>query len=327
MKRMMLAAAAALALAIPSGPAAAQTTVTFGYLADPSHEAVMWAIKNGRVTSDTVEIEATALDISALIQATPAQTYDVVQTAAMAIPRARERGLDLKIIGTGLRYHASGEGAGIWVPKDSPIESVADLEGKRLGVYSIGSAGITLIRIALSEVHGMETEIGGGDIELAEVPAPALPAALATGQIDAATLIHAQAFEAMQTGDFRPITQTAEDLTERFGTRMVSAVLAGYGDEIEANPDVYLEFLRLLRESMEYAIENPEEVFPAVAEETGVAPEFFEAWFSRFSEFPVTLTEDDLKAIDILWEQAVEMGLLDAAPPVLETVWQPALDG
>ena len=104
-----------LAASVLASPAIAQTTVTFGYLADPSHEAVMWALRNGKVKSDTVKVEATPLDISALIQATAARTYDVVQTAAVAVPRARERGLDLRIVGTGLRYHTSGEGAGIWV--------------------------------------------------------------------------------------------------------------------------------------------------------------------------------------------------------------------
>ena len=101
-----------MAAAVLTAPAQAQTPVTFGYLADPSHEAVMWAVRNGKVKSDTVKIEATPLDISALIQATAARTYDVVQTAAVAVPRARERGLDLRIVGTGLRYHSSGEGAG-----------------------------------------------------------------------------------------------------------------------------------------------------------------------------------------------------------------------
>ena len=79
-----------LAASVLASPAAAQTTVTFGYLADPSHEAVMWALRNGKVKSDTVKIEATPLDISALIQATAARTYDVVQTAAVAVPRARD---------------------------------------------------------------------------------------------------------------------------------------------------------------------------------------------------------------------------------------------
>lgn len=307
------------------GGAHAETVIKFGYLADPSHEAVIWALKNGKVKSDKIRVEATPLDISALIQATAARTYDVVQTAAVAVPRARERGLDLRIIGTGLRYHASGEGAGIWVPKNSPIKTVADLKGKKLGVYSLGSAGITLIRIALSDVHGLNTATRGGDIELVEMPAPALPAALASGRIDAATLIHAQAFKAAKDGDFVAITQTAEDLTKKFGTRMVSAVLAGYGEKLEANPADYIEFLRLLRESVEYAQKNQEEVYAAVGAATNTDPEFFRAWFSRFSEFPVTLTSQDIRAIDLLLRRSVDLGLLKDAPPISEAIWKPAV--
>ncbi|MEM8665825.1 MAG: ABC transporter substrate-binding protein, partial [Pseudomonadota bacterium] len=125
MKRLLLAAATAFALA--ATPAAAKDTVTFAYLADPSHEAVLWALKNGKVSSDTIEVQADALQIPALIQATATKSYDVVQTAGMAIPRLRARGLDLRIVGTALRYHAHGEGADIWVPADSDIQSAADL--------------------------------------------------------------------------------------------------------------------------------------------------------------------------------------------------------
>jgi NitT/TauT family transport system substrate-binding protein len=306
-------------------PAWAQTAIKLGYLADPSHEAIMWALRNGKVKSDTVKVEATPLDISALIQATAARTYDVIQTAAMAVPRARERGLDLRIVGTGLRYHTAGEGAGIWVAKGSPIKSVADLKGKKLGVYSLGSAGITLIRIALADVHGLNVALMGGDVELAELPAPALPAALASGRVDAATLIHAQAFKAAQSGEFIAITQTAGDLTRKSGVRMVSAVLAGYGEKLDAAPDTYKEFLRVLHASMRYAVEHPDEVFPAVGKDTNTDPAFFAAWFTRFSDFPVILAKDDITAIDILWKRAIALDILKKAPPVLETVWKPAI--
>ncbi len=314
-----------LAGVVLSSPSQAQTTVTFGYLADPSHEAVMWPLRNGKVKSDKVKLEVTPLDISALIQATAARTYDVVQTAAVAVPRARERGLDLRIVGTGLRYHSSGEGAGIWVKKDSPIRSVSDLKGRKLGVYSLGSAGITLIRIALADVHGFNVAVRGGDLEFVEMPAPALPAALAAGRIDAATLIHAQAFKALQGGEFLPVTQTAADLTRKFGVRMVSAVLAGYGEKLDANPEIYKEFLRTLHAAMDYALKNPAEVFPAVGKDTNTDPEFFRAWFTRFSDFPVLLTQDDLKAIELLWKRAIELDILKAAPPVMDTVWKPAV--
>jgi len=311
---------------LASAPANAQTTVKFGYLADPSHEAVMWALKNGKVKSDKIRVEATPLNISALIQATAARSYDVIQTAAVAIPRARERGLDLRIVGTGLRYHASGEGAAIWVKKGSPIKTAADLKGKKLGVYSLGSAGITLIRIALSDVHGLNVAVRGGDLEFVEMPAPALPAALASGRIDAATLIHAQAFKAMQSDDFVAITQTAGDLTKKFGVRMVSAVLAGYGEKLDANPDAYKEFMRVLHASVQYALKNPGEVFPAVAKATNTDAEFFKAWFTRFSEFPAVLSKNDIKAIELLWKRAIELGILKKAPPVMETVWKPAIN-
>jgi NitT/TauT family transport system substrate-binding protein len=303
----------------------AQTKITFGYLADPSHEAALWALRHGKVKSDKITIEATPLNISALIQATAARTYDVIETAAVAVPRARERGLDLRIVGTGLRYHASGEGSGIWVKKGSPIKTVADLKGKKLGVYSLGSAGITLVRIALADVHGLNVNVRGGDLEFLEMPAPALPAALTSGSIDAATLIHAQAFKAMQTGEFVPIVQTAGDLTKKFGVRMVSAVLAGYGEKLDANKDAYKEFLRVLHASTEYAQAHPDEVFPAVGQETKTDPEFFKVWFSRFSEFPVLLTKNDLKAIGLLWKRSVELGLLKKAPPVEGAVWTPAV--
>ena len=73
--RSWLAAGILAALALTVGPVAgsawAQTTIKLGYLADPSHEAVMWALRNGKVKSDKVKVEATPLDISALIQATP----------------------------------------------------------------------------------------------------------------------------------------------------------------------------------------------------------------------------------------------------------------
>ncbi len=317
----------ALAIAITSSSALAQERVIrFGYLADPSHEAALHALREGLVSSDLVRVELTPLDIPALIQATAAKTFDVVQTAAMAVPRGNARGLGLEIVGTALRYHESGQGAGIWVRADSDIQDLDDLRGHRLAVYSIGSAGITLIRIALNHAWDYDVSTTGGTVEFVEMPAPAMPAALSSGNVDAATLIHAQAYQAMRTGDFRPIAQTAEALSSKFGIRMVSAVLAGYSDRLQADPEAYQEFLRLFRASVDYALENPEAVFAAVGAAEGVDPEFFHTWFSTFSSIPVYLSQDDLQAIDILWREATDLGVLTVPfEPVAEVVWEHAL--
>jgi predicted solute-binding protein len=81
----------------------------------------------------------------------------------------------------------------------------------------------------------------------------------------------------------------------------------------------------VLHASVEYALKHPDEVFPAVAKATNTEPEFFKAWFSRYSEFPAELTQNDVKAIGLLWKRSIELGILKKAPPVMETVWKPAV--
>lgn len=317
---IILAAAAALGL---SGAAAAKDTVTFAYLADPSIEAAMWAIKNGKVTSNTIEVEATALEIPALIQATVGRTYDVVMTAGMAVPRAVERGLPLRIIAAGLRTSDVGGGSGIWVPKDSTIKSAEDLRGKKLAVYSLGSSGITLVRIALSEVYGFDVSLEGGDIDFVEMPATAMPAALSTGRVDAATLIHAQAFNATQTGDFVSLVETSKALQDATGLQMISAVLASYEDKLTDNPTHYSEFLRMVQDSRAYALSNSDEVFGAVGSEFDIDPAFFDMWFSSYMDFPGTFIPQDREALIYLWDQAIKIGALESYPPLEDMTWQP----
>lgn len=72
--------------------------------------------------------------------------------------------------------------------KDSPIQSADDLKRKKIGVYSLNSTGITLVRIALWKKYGHNVSFQGGDSEWVQVPAPTIPAALASDQIDAGTL-------------------------------------------------------------------------------------------------------------------------------------------
>ncbi|WP_118134679.1 ABC transporter substrate-binding protein [Oceanicella sp. SM1341] len=318
----LLGLATGLALGLAASAAAAKETVTFAYLSDPSQEAILWALKNGKVSSETIDVEATPLEIPALIQATSARSYDVVTTAAMAIPRALSKGLELRMIAAGLRTNREGEGSAIWVKKDSDITSVEELKGKTLAVYSLGSAGITLVRIALNKVHGLDVSLQGGDLSFVETPAPAMPAALATGKVDAATLIHAQAYQAMKSGDFVPLVETSKELQDLTGLQMVSAVLAGYEGKLDAEPEKYHEFLRVLAASRDYALAHPDEVFTAVGAEYGIEPDFFATWFERFMEYPVEMSDNDRKAITMLWDEAVTLGLLDSHPPIEDTLWK-----
>jgi NitT/TauT family transport system substrate-binding protein len=320
----MLAAPALVGLSSKSG-AQGRQRITYAYLLDPAYDAVTWAMTNGKIPSDSITVEARGLLIPQLIQATSAKQYDVIQTAVIGIPPAVQRGLDLRVMGTAQQAGTGGEGAGLYVKKDSPIKSPRDLKGKTLGTFGLRSTGHTLIRIALTNKYKLDVPIEGGDVRQVEIQAPNLPAALSTGQVDAAALINTQAFRGLKSGDFRSIAETAKDNTEMFGMRFISAVNVGYQEAIVKRPAAYREFNRMFRESARYAMTNRKEVFAAVGAKSNLEPAFFDWWFDKAWDVPGTFTEEHARAVMRFYELSRDIGALKAFPDIRGLVSDQAL--
>jgi NitT/TauT family transport system substrate-binding protein len=322
----LIAAPAVLTLVRP-GSARAKEKITYAYLLDPAYDAVTWAMSNGKVASDLITVEARGLAIPQLIQATSAKQYDVIMTAVIAIPPAAARGLELRVLSTALQQSAAGEGGGVWVKSDSPIKTPKELKGKTLGSYALRSTGYTQVRFALAKKYGLNAALEGGDVKQVEIQAPNLPAALAAGQIDAATLIHSQAFRAHKSGEFRPIAETGRDNIETYGTRFVSALNVSYPERLAQRPEAFKEFNRLFRESAKYALAHRDEVFGAVGKQTNLPPEFFTWWFEKSSDVPGTFEESHAQAIMKLYELSKEIGMIPGFPDIRTVVWEHALRG
>ncbi len=320
----LIAAPAVLTLVRPLG-AHAKEKVTYAYLLDPAYDAVTWAMSNGKVTSDLVDVEARGLAIPQLIQATSAKQYDVIMTAVIAVPPATARGLQLRVLSTALQQSAAGEGAGIWVKSDSPIKDPRDLKGKSLGSYALRSTGYTQVRLALIKKYGLNAALEGGDLKQVEIQAPNLPGALAAGQIDAATLIHSQAFRAMKSGEFRAIAETGRDNIEVYGMRFISALNVSYPERLAQRPDAFKEFDRMFRESVSYALANRAEVFGAVGKQYDLPPEFFDWWFEKSSDVPGIFDEEHAKIVMKFYELSKGIGMIDAYPDIRTLVWENAL--
>jgi len=320
----LLAAPAVLTVVRPLR-AQAKEKITYAYLLDPAYDAVTWAMSNGKVGSDLVEVEARGLAIPQLIQATSAKQYDVIMTAVIAVPAAAARGLQLRVLSVALQQSAAGEGAGIWVKSDSPIKDPRDLKGKSLGSYALRSTGYTQVRLALIKKYGLNAALEGGDIRQVEIQAPNLPGALAAGQIDAATLIHSQAFRAMKSGEFRAIAETGRDNIEVYGMRFISALNVSYPERLGQRPDAFKEFDRMFRESVRYALANRAEVFGAVGKQNNLPPEFFDWWFEKSSDVPGIFDEKHAKIVMKFYELSKEIGMIDAYPDIRTLVWENAL--
>ena len=324
-RRSVLKLMAAPALMTVARPGFAKEKVTYAYLLDPAYDAVTWAMSNSKVTSDAIEVEARGLAIPQLIQATSAKQYDVIMTAVIAVPPAKARGLDLTVLLTALQQSQAGEGAGVWVKKDSPIRDPKELKGKTLGSYALRSTGYTQVRLALIKKYGLNAALEGGDVKQVEIQAPNLPGALAAGQIDAATLIHSQAFRALKSGEFRPIAETGRDNIEVYGMRFISALNVSYPERLAQRPEAFKEFNRMFRDSARYALVHRDEVFGAVGQKNNLPPEFFNWWFEKSSDVPGTFDESHAKIIMKFYELSKDIGMIQAYPDIRASVWEHAL--
>jgi NitT/TauT family transport system substrate-binding protein len=320
----LLAAPALMTVARP-GFAQAKEKITYAYLLDPAYDAVTWAMTNGKVKSDLITVEARGLAIPQLIQATSAKQYDVIMTAVIGLPPAVARGLDLRVLSAALQQSEGGEGGGVWVPKDSPLRKPQDLKGKTLGSYGLRSTGYTQVRFALHYKHGLNAALEGGDIKQIEIQAPNLPGALAAGQIDAATLIHSQAYRAKKSGEFRVLVESGRDNIDMFKTRFVSAVNIAYPERLAQKPEAYREFNRMFRDSARYVLANRAEVFAAVGKQSNLDPDFFEWWFGKSSDVPGIFADSHADAITRLYELSKEMAIIPNYPDIRKLVWEHAL--
>jgi NitT/TauT family transport system substrate-binding protein len=291
---------------------------------DPSHAAMTYALRTGKVTSDLVDIDLHFLDINALTQAVSTKRFDILQLSALAVPRAITQGLEMKIIGNTASV-PGGPGRDIWVMKDSPLQKPEDLKGKSLGVYSLATGAVTLVRIALWKRYGMNVAVNGGDFTMKQLQIAAMPAALATGQVDASMLSNIQAYRAGQSGEFRSIMSADQISIDLFGAHPVSAVFIGYPERLEAKRDVYRAALQLLLDSRNYSRSHPDEVFNAVGAEENVDPEYLRVWEDKYQGFPVALADGDVSALDKLWQLSKDLGIINETVPAKDVIWDGAL--
>jgi NitT/TauT family transport system substrate-binding protein len=326
MNRRLMGWLGALAVGLTlATPAEAKDKVTYAYLIDPALEGVLYGIKSGKVPSDKIEIVATPLPIPALIQSTTTKQYDVVMNAVLSIPRALDQGLKMEVLSTALRSVIGAESGAVFVKTNGPYKTLADLKGKTVGDAALQSTGTTWTRIALWKKHGVNVAYDNGDFNWVEMPAATLLGALQTGRIDAGNLLHLQAFEALKSGDYHPLEATSQDLYELFGVREVSAVNVGYPDRLDARTGDFEEFDRMIKASVDYANAHTDEVGRAIADQFHISPEFFGWWLKHYSIFPGTVSNQDLKSMEVVWQNAKELGMMKNYPSAESVLWKHAI--
>jgi ABC-type nitrate/sulfonate/bicarbonate transport system substrate-binding protein len=324
-QRLGLASPLFAAAVAMSGPVSAKDKLSFTYNMDPSHDAGVYAIAAGKVKSPLLDVELKPLTIPAAQQAMATKQFDVFENGLLALETAAEQGLQMTMLGIELRYKPAPVGFGIWVKKDGPIKTIEDLKGKKIAVGGLTSTVLTVIRIAMAKKYGVNVALSGGDFNFVQVPGPGMLPALLTDRVDAAALSHIQSYQARKGNDFHQLIKSGEDLPAVFGGRVITTVLMGYKDRVEANPNAYRELLRMLKEASDYVKRHPDEVYQAVAAKAKIEPDFFADWFANYSDIPISISNDDIRSINRVWAMAKDIGMAKNPGDVSSWIWSGAL--
>lgn len=152
-----------------------------------------------------------------------------------------------------LNYYGSDEKSfgGYYVTDDSPIRSVTDLVGKKIGVNTLGGQNEADVYEALKRAGLNSQQIDS--VQLIALPTPNIEDSLRKGQIDVAGLTGQFQQRALANGGVRPVFTEIDE----FGGPINGGPYVFRNDYIEKNPDVVRTFTTGVAKALEWERTTP----------------------------------------------------------------------
>ena len=315
--RSVLACLMALIPVVASAPAVAQTLEKVTAVIPQNSVFVLnWngAKDAGVFTKHGIDLTVDVRPFAGFLSAIPskealATTYSGID----AISKMNE-GLDLAIIGGGLTVIQE-----IFVPKVSPIKTVADLRGKRFGVWSTGAGAFKAARAAIMDATGLDVV---KDTKIVQLAPPALFKLLEKGDVDAVINISSFTVQAASQPDkFRSIFSVNDYWKEKTGYPVVwAAPLVAWKSWVNENPARAKNYAEAVEESFRW-LRKPENFDVAVKKYGTLAgvttPAAIAVYKKWLGEKRIFLDRWDQKVVDAEWqflEMAHRLGVLPAVP-------------
>jgi NitT/TauT family transport system substrate-binding protein len=187
----------------------------------------------------------------------------------------------------------------ILVPKDSPIQSAADLGGATVAVNALSSLGDLTIR-ATAEKAGVDPS----SLKFMELPFPDMIGAAAANRVDAVWEVEPFVTAGLNAG-LRAVAYNFEETAPEFpiGTYFTTREFA------KKNPDTVAKFKSAVDRATEYAMANPDAVREIVLDYTKIPPAAAETM-----ALPNLATSLDKKNVQLLGDLMLKYGLSEKLP-------------
>ncbi len=258
-----------------------------------------------------VKIEWVRLDQAALQKAFALRQFEVsFAEVASDLIRQRARGDKVKAVYAGIMANVY-----IVAKKDSPYQSIADLKGKKVGLYSLTSSSTAALVKVVRDKHRLDLR---KDFELVVAPPPVLAGLLQKGDIEAMINVDPLVLRVLESGNYRQIMDLDAEWQAAAGSRLLVTTIAAWEDYAQKNPDEIRRLIRAYREAVDYIQRNPQAyVSTGFIKASGLpeTPAVLKLFEERFSK--LYTGRWDAKLIDAnrsVFEVAKEMGNLESVP-------------
>ncbi|MBI3090360.1 MAG: ABC transporter substrate-binding protein [Candidatus Tectomicrobia bacterium] len=219
-----------------------------------------------------------------------------------AIILAHERGFDIQYVAPGWVFNSEKPGALLLVRKDSPIQSVKDLEGKKIAVNTIGPSVITMGLRALARKRGADY---AKFISL-ELPFPQMETSLKNGFVEA--VVAPEPFVALPIG--HGVARRLDDPYGAIAPRFLVATFVAKKSWMATHREEAQTFHRGLMKAIEYLNAHPDEMPQVLETNTGLKAEL-----ARRMVMPEIPPELRLAHLQVVIDLAAEFGYIKAPFP------------
>ena len=226
-------------------------------------------------------------------------SVDLGWTAVIPISTAYMKGFDYVFIAPGSFNDLSNRKTGaLVVKKDSPIQSVKDLAGKKCGVNALNNLNHLAI-LTIADFHGVDTK----GMKFVEVSIPMMPAAIKEGAVDASHLADPFLTIAESEGIVRRLYNGIfpSEIAERY---MVSSWFAKRSS-LAKNRDKISRFLRANTKATDFINKNPDQLPEIIAKNTKMDVNLI-----RKVTFPKYFTKIQKKDIQVQIDLCAKFGFI-----------------
>lgn len=286
------------------------TEISVGVIPIVDVAPIYLGVQEGIFEEHGLDVELTlAQGGAAIIPAIQSGDFDFGFSNITSLVIAKSEGLPLQLVAPGPQTtgEAGNDFSSLLVPEDSDVESIEDLEGKRVAVNTLNNINDTVLK------EGMRQAGGDRDaMDLVEVAFPDMGGQMESGNVDAIMAVEPFATLAKNAGAreiYSPYAEPIEDL-----------MIAGYftnTEKIESDPELVDSFIAAMKESQQFAEDNPEAAKEILSEYTQIEPEVVEQL--NMPRFPQEINRESTARIIELSE---ETGLISDPLDVNDLIFE-----